>query len=345
MTPPSRLTLTLAMLVAVVSGGGAAVAAAARGAAGGSAADDAVVSATAPDAARGTDEALAAYWTPDRLRSAADASLDLEAASTPAGVSDATTSTTPEIAPRDLARPAGPTTDGDESLTVDGVEEQATSVATGKVFFRNGKDGEDYQCSGTSLNASNRSVVLTAGHCVHGGAGGAWAQNWVFIPGYVDGKAPFGMFAYQRMRTTYAWTHAGGQGSSADDVAMVTTYPNRAGQRLGDVVGGNGITVGRSVQGVGIEILGYPSNRSGGARLSACRTTALQGITSSEVKADSCGFGPGASGGPWLDRFDPGTGRGFARSVSSTKDRSGGLYGPVLGHAAEVLFQQAQSGS
>src|SRR5262245_36439817 len=48
------------------------------------------------------------------------------------------------------------------------------------------------RCSGTSVDAPNRSVVITAGHCVNEGGPGHWFnREWVFVPGYHDGVRPF----------------------------------------------------------------------------------------------------------------------------------------------------------
>ncbi|MEO3810873.1 hypothetical protein ABGB17_17880 [Sphaerisporangium sp. B11E5] len=62
----------------------------------------------------------------------------------------------------------------------------------GKVFFQ--VDGKPYWCSGTSIQSKYRNVVATAGHCVYDTDKNSFVDNWVFIPGYYKGKAPWGVY-------------------------------------------------------------------------------------------------------------------------------------------------------
>ena len=62
-----------------------------------------------------------------------------------------------------------------------------------------GEAAGDYVCSGTALNSSNQSVVWTAGHCVFDTEGGGFVTNWIFVPAYKDGAAPFGEWPAMRL--------------------------------------------------------------------------------------------------------------------------------------------------
>lgn len=57
-------------------------------------------------------------------------------------------------------------------------------TASGKVFFAVGANY--YQCSGALVKdgKNDRSIVLTAGHCVYDNASQAYVTNWIFIPSY-----------------------------------------------------------------------------------------------------------------------------------------------------------------
>src|SRR3712207_8520122 len=68
------------------------------------------------------------------------------------------------------------------------------------------RSGLDYVCSAGAVNSGKRRLVLTAGHCVHGGRGGQWMQNWVFYPGYQNGEGPAG--ALDRKSTRLNSSHA-----------------------------------------------------------------------------------------------------------------------------------------
>jgi len=106
----------------------------------------------------------------------------------------------------------------------------------GKVFFL-APDG-DYVCSGTAITSQNKSVVWTAGHCAaNGGARSFYSDRWIFVPGYDNGKAPFGRFVGKKFFTTKPWYN---QGDSAYDLAAVVVAPLK-GKTLVDMVGGQGI--------------------------------------------------------------------------------------------------------
>jgi hypothetical protein len=73
----------------------------------------------------------------------------------------------------------------------------------GKVFFE-GRDGKLYYCSGTSVQSQYRNLVATAGHCVYDIAGNdEVVSRWVFVPGYYQGKTPYGVFVGKQAFTHY----------------------------------------------------------------------------------------------------------------------------------------------
>ncbi|GAA2574797.1 hypothetical protein SMC26_44920 [Actinomadura fulvescens] len=211
---------------------------------------------------------------------------------------------------------------------------------TGKVFFSLG--GRDFLCSASTVRSANRDLVVTAGHCVKAGRG-AWAENWIFVPGYRDGTSPYGGFTARRMFTPDAWS----QGGDGDyDVAMVAVAPSE-GRHVLDVTGGQRIAFG-GPDGRRTLAFGYPSSGAyDGERLAYCgghptgdprRETTGQGLR--------CDLTRGASGGPWLSGFDPATGTGVVTSVSSFKfaDDRGTMYGPRFGDPVRRLYQRAQHG-
>ncbi|TMR94594.1 hypothetical protein [Nonomuraea basaltis] len=72
----------------------------------------------------------------------------------------------------------------------------------GKVFFESG--GNLYWCSGTSIQSQYRNLVATAGHCVYDlAANDEVVSRWVFVPGYYQGKAPWGIYVGKQAFTHY----------------------------------------------------------------------------------------------------------------------------------------------
>ncbi|MEU8359746.1 hypothetical protein AB0C27_27380 [Nonomuraea sp. NPDC048882] len=73
----------------------------------------------------------------------------------------------------------------------------------GKVFFVNSK-GEKRWCSATSIQSQYRNLVATAGHCVYDTATNSDVMSkWVFVPGYYQGRAPWGIYVGKQAFTHY----------------------------------------------------------------------------------------------------------------------------------------------
>ncbi|MFI7135594.1 CAP domain-containing protein [Nonomuraea sp. NPDC050153] len=72
----------------------------------------------------------------------------------------------------------------------------------GKVFFV--RDGKPYWCSATSVQSKYRNLVATAGHCAYDtDDDGHVLDRWVFVPGYYQGRAPWGIYAAKQAFTHY----------------------------------------------------------------------------------------------------------------------------------------------
>ncbi|WP_214323531.1 trypsin-like serine peptidase [Nonomuraea sediminis] len=73
----------------------------------------------------------------------------------------------------------------------------------GKVFFVDGQ-GKFRWCSATSVQSQYRNLVATAGHCVYDtDANTDVLDNWVFVPGYYQGKMPWGIYVGKQAFTHY----------------------------------------------------------------------------------------------------------------------------------------------
>ncbi|MFG2076034.1 hypothetical protein SAMN05421874_13238 [Nonomuraea maritima] len=73
----------------------------------------------------------------------------------------------------------------------------------GKVFFVDGS-GRYRWCTATAIQSNYRNLVATAGHCVYDTDSNApTLDKWVFVPGYYQGKAPFGIYVGKQAFTHY----------------------------------------------------------------------------------------------------------------------------------------------
>jgi hypothetical protein len=198
------------------------------------------------------------------------------------------------------------------------------------------------RCSGTSVNSPNKSVVITAGHCVNPGGSGHWYnQDWVFVPGYHDGVRPYGVFVAKWLGATAPWVEGGSENA---DVGAAVVSRNERGQRLGAAVGGYGIAWGLSPNQV-FDVHGYPAEPPfDGATQRLCSGTPFLGHDVASFLwpgplnlALTCGVTGGASGGGWTihgDVLNSVTNYGYGDDRTTD-------FGSYFGAAVKALYQRA----
>ncbi len=249
---------------------------------------------TAVDTAR-ADAVIAAYWTPQRRAAA----LPVTPSARP-GTSAVSDQSAQERTAKPILgdAPAAPTIAGPKG------KELASAVnftqAAGKVFFHDPSDGLDYVCSGGTLNTPKQRIVITAGHCVHGGKGKMWMENWAFYPGYQNGEGAAGHFAAYTFWTTQGWVNDSNFGY---DTAFVPTNVNQYGQKLIARVGGNGIIYnpGRPY----VTSIGYPTHvGNGGEQQTYCQGQLSRRDLFNGDQKLNCNLRRGASGSAWLKDYD-----------------------------------------
>ncbi|MGH2957677.1 MAG: trypsin-like serine peptidase [Solirubrobacterales bacterium] len=210
----------------------------------------------------------------------------------------------------------------------------------GKVFFSKPGQG-NFVCSGTVVNSSNDSTVITAGHCVK--ESGVWATNFAFVPGYRNGSAPFGVWSASTLLATQQWVQSE---DLRHDVGAAVIARNPTGQEIEDVVGGRGIAFNQPAEQVYLSH-GYPAaSPFDGSKLWACSSqfgwfdTGLPG-TGPPTMAIGCNMTGGSSGGGWV------IGGQNVVSLNSYKylSQTDVMFGPYFGSTAQDLFNQAQGGT
>ncbi|MFE3885762.1 trypsin-like serine peptidase [Streptomyces lydicus] len=287
-----------------------------------------------------------AFWTADRMRSAVPLDLTAPARHTPATTvaRSAPLKVAPTLArlpqapeagkapaagpllPGTLPQAGGPWTGGG-----------AVTKTTGRVFFT--YQGRTAACSGDAVTSGNKSTVLTAGHCVK--LGGVWHTDWIFVPGYHDGEAPYGKWAAAKTLSTPQWT------ASEDinyDVGAAVVAP-LDGKKLTDVVGGQGLSF-NSGYSKAMYAFGFPAAAPyDGSKLIYCSGTTFKDPLFSGDHGLACNMTGGSSGGPWFTAFDEKTGTGLQSSVNSFGYQfwANTMFGPYFGDDAKNLYTTAQS--
>ncbi|SNT60708.1 hypothetical protein SAMN05216276_10793 [Streptosporangium subroseum] len=140
----------------------------------------------------GNAKAIAGYWTASKLKSATTYLADstVSAKLTKTGAARAAADGKPGV--------VAPTGEGGKTAGVS--KNLNLPITVGKVFFIDDK-GKERWCSGSSVQSKYRNLVATAGHCVYDTDTNKPFNNFVFIPGYYQGKAPWGIYVGAKVNT------------------------------------------------------------------------------------------------------------------------------------------------
>lgn len=271
------------------------------------------------------------FWTAERMRNAtpldllplARGGLKALKAPTPSGTPTA-------IGPTALGPTAFPQVGG--AWTGGG----AVVKTSGRVFFT--MQGRTASCSGNSVTSQNGSTVITAGHCVK--YQGGWHTNWVFVPGYNNGQAPYGQWSATKTLATDQW--AASENINYDVGAAVVAPLN--GKTLAATVGAQGLQFNGGYN-KAMYAFGFPAaSPYDGTKLIYCSGNSSKDFLFSQDHSLGCNMTGGSSGGPWFTSFDEATGTGLQVSVNSfgyifLPNR---MFGPYFGNEAKALYDKAQ---
>jgi hypothetical protein len=247
-------------------------------------------------------QAVAAFWTPARMRAARpieetaayqDAVRKYGTASKSAPERGAPKTIEPATGHLGLPGPAP------AAWNPNYPPEHPTARTSGKVFFST--PGGTAQCSATIINSEGRNTVWTAGHCVHGGAGGDWYWNWQFVPSYDDdlaNPAPYGVWTAAQLWSLNSWITST-DFSSDMGVAIMGTLD---GWHIVDYFGGQGLQVNAGVPSYQYAF-GYPAEAPfDGGNLWGCDGSSAWFET--ETYYIPCDLTRGSSGGGHLRGWD-----------------------------------------
>jgi V8-like Glu-specific endopeptidase len=191
-------------------------------------------------------------------------------------------------------------------------------TAVGKLFFS--INGSPYVCSASVIQ---RRVVATAGHCVHSGTASGFYSNWVFVPAFRDGTAPYLSWNWRYVTVSGTWASGGGTVPNAADYAMIefADQPLSAGappSKLGNVTGWLGWqTVSLSANHT--SKLGYPCNLDNCQKMQDVMSNSFRNTSPNNVEYGS-DAGGGSSGGPWVQNFQVlATGGGTGQNTGSNR--------------------------
>jgi V8-like Glu-specific endopeptidase len=175
----------------------------------------------------------------------------------------------------------------------------------GKLFFTEQGVG-DFVCSASVLRPR---IVVTAGHCVaHPSTTPSqrhFYTNWLFIPAYNNGAAPFGTWTPNGEWVTNTWYFSDGSVPNAQDVGMLIINDHRAvgaaAQKIGNVTGWLGWEI-NVLSNDNVTMLGYPCNLDSCLKMQETGAQAFESGGNNTTIYGSAMRG-GASGGPWIQDY------------------------------------------
>ena len=283
----------------------------------------------------------AQYWTPDRLKAAQLMDIKVSNSSGNKGgrslLKDVVVPTGPKSSVSG-SMPSGNGTATSRALSTNGRQ----IYTTGRVFWTVGGAGRC--CSASVVISTTGDLISTAGHCVFDTTTKAWliSNNWVFVPGYYNGNAPYGIWPARRVLSFLGWTQSANYNYDVAFVALSTVNGQHIQSRVG-------------AQGIGFNFprlaftysLGYPVNLYSGQYLQLCSGNAQKSQWTQNNFAGqglSCIMGGGCSGGPWLQSVTDATGLGYVTSVNSftINNVPNVMNGPYFGTDVQTLYNSAK---
>jgi V8-like Glu-specific endopeptidase len=193
-------------------------------------------------------------------------------------------------------------------------------------------------CTASVVASPGHDLLITAAHCIHGGKGAGYNTDIVFIPGYEDGAAPFGVWTPSKLLVAPQWAAA----SDPDfDIGFVVLRP-LDGKNIQEILGADQIGFDAGFTNL-VRVTGYPS--SGNSPVTCLNWTSQQSAT--QVRFDCAGFFGGTSGSPWITRFDQqsrtGTIVGVIGGYQEGGDTDAISYSAYLNGGIRALYEQAEA--
>jgi len=214
-------------------------------------------------------------------------------------------------------------------------------AAVGALFsYNSGKLGSHF-CTASVVHSRSGDLAVTAAHCVTGKV-----SQIAFVPGYANGKAPFGVWEVTQIYTDKAWQASQ---DPDDDVAFLrlSAASDGDGVPVEDITGAEQFSAGNlgpgQQQSVLVQVIGYPD----GADEPVWCVNWTKSFGQTQLEFDCGGYTDGTSGGPFLADVSSTSGQGTVIGVIGGYEQ-GGLtpsvsYSSVFGTSVATLYQTAEA--
>jgi len=197
-----------------------------------------------------------------------------------------------------------------------------------------GKLGTHF-CTASVVHSAGGDLAVTAAHCMSGVQG----QQVVFVPGYANGKEPYGVWPVAAVYTDQDWQSSQ---NPDDDVAFLRLSDTK-GVPVENVTGAERLGTGWPSPAL-VRVIGYPGDAD---QPLSCVNWA-KSFSATQLEFDCDGYTDGTSGGPFLAGASGASGQGTVIGVIGGYEQGGDTsevsYAAAFGAAVKALYQKAEAG-
>ena len=205
--------------------------------------------------------------------------------------------------------------------------------AVGKLFFHEASESQtdDYHfCTAQVISGPPKNLIVTAAHCVSDPYSLTPHKDWVFVPGEMSGIKPYGEFQYSLAVVGTGWINS--PGNHRYDVALVSLQNDAQNNPVSFYTGTLGLMLNlpytQQLTLMGYSTTNVPAGKSTtvntGQSFYFDDTSICPAFSGTDILLIGSSFGPGASGGAWINQFYPFTASLVGNYVTSV------VSGPVM---------------
>ncbi|QJP47872.1 peptidase [Xylella fastidiosa subsp. multiplex] len=172
----------------------------------------------------------------------------------------------------------------------------------GRIYGTIGDHGQEFSCTGTSIESDSKSVIATAGHCLYSEKLG-WARNIIFVPAWDGANTPFLTWGIKHYKVPVEWQrHKDSRHDMAFMKARTRLNWKDKKEYLGNKVGASKVNFGLAKPGLHYQLFGYRNEPSyQPTPLLTCSGQDVSEISknlSGKIVLSGCLGALGGSGGP-----------------------------------------------
>ena len=204
----------------------------------------------------------------------------------------------------------------------------------GALFYTTGSGA--HFCTASVVDSKRENLIMTAAHCVYSSG---YSVNIEFVPGYHDGRRPYGTWLIQAVVVAKGWRQR--HDPDLDFAFLTVAPPGGSGRPIQRVTGGLRLGIDRGYA-HWIRLIGYNDAAADPVR---CANHSFE-FRADQMEFYCYGYRDGTSGGPWVIGFTSrGTGTvfGVIGGYEAGGDYDWASYSAAFGASALSLYRQAEA--